>query len=172
MACWHLWSWYRRSRFCGACGHPMQADEAERAVRCPACGQVSYPIIAPAVIVAITKGDRILLVKNRRSAYKHYALVSGYVEVGETLEHAVRREVLEEVGLHLGALRYLGDQPWGVSGSQMFAFHAEAIGDEPIVMQESELSSAKWFTRAELTPREHVVSIAMALIERFRTQTL
>ena len=93
------------------------------------------------------------------------------MEVGETLEHAVRREVMEEVGLRLGALRYLGDQPWGVSGSQMFAFQAEAL-DGGIRLQESELSEARWFRRDELEPQGRTVSIALELIERFRTGTL
>ena len=91
--------------------------------------------------------------------------------MGETLEHAVRREVMEEVGLRLGPLRYLGDQPWGVSGSQMFAFQAEAL-DGDIRLQESELSEAGWFRRDELEPHGHTVSIALELIERFRTGAL
>ena len=127
MSCWHLWAWYGRNRFCGRCAHPLVPDAAERALRCEGCGLVVYPAIAPAVIVAITRGDSILLARSVRSTFRHYSLISGYVEVGETLEHAVRREVMEEVGLRLGALRYLGDQPWGVSGSQMFAFQAEAL---------------------------------------------
>ena len=171
VSCWHLWAWYERNRFCGRCAHPLVPDEAERALRCEGCGLVVYPAIAPAVIVAITRGDSILLARSARSAFRHHSLISGYVEVGETLEHAVRREVMEEVGLRLGALRYLGDQPWGVSGSQMFAFQAEAL-DGDIRLQESELCEAGWFRRDELEPRGRTVSIALELIERFRTGTL
>ena len=123
------------------------------------------------MIVAITRGDSILLARSVRSTFRHHSLISGYVEVGETLEHAVRREVMEEVGLRLGPLRYLGDQPWGVSGSQMFAFQAEAL-DGDIRLQESELSEAGWFRRDELEPHGHTVSIALELIERFRTGAL
>lgn len=171
VSCWHLWAWYGRNRFCGRCAHPLVPDGTERALRCERCGLVVYPTIAPAVIVAITRGDSILLARSVRSTFRHHSLISGYVEVGETLEHAVRREVMEEVGLRLGALRYLGDQPWGVSGSQMFAFQAEAM-DGDIRLQESELSEARWFHRDELEPQGHTVSIALELIERFRTGAL
>lgn len=171
VSCWHLWTWYGRNRFCGRCAYPLVPDASERALRCERCGLVIYPAIAPAVIVAITRGDSILLARSVRSTFRHHSLISGYVEVGETLEHAVRREVMEEVGLRLGPLRYLGDQPWGVSGSQMFAFQAEAL-DGDIRLQESELSEAGWFRRDELEPQGHTVSIALELIERFRTGTL
>lgn len=169
---WHLWSWYRNNRFCGRCGHTNEPDGKERALRCPACGKMLFPIICPAIIVAITCGDKILLVRNARSTFKHYALVAGYVEVGETLEHAVHREVQEEVGVTLASLRYLGNQPWGFSGSHMFAFHATADDTQPIRIQESELTEAQWFHRDEVQPRERVVSIAAELIERFRLGTL
>ena len=129
-------------------------------------------MIAPAVIVAITSGDKILLAQNLRSKYKHHALIAGYVEVGETLEHAVHREVKEETGLDISELRYLGDQPWGISGSHMFAFHATADPNQPIHIQESELTEARWFDRSELAPRGSMISIASELIERFRLNTL
>ncbi|MDD3335587.1 MAG: NAD(+) diphosphatase [Eubacteriales bacterium] len=169
---YHLWNWYRRNRFCGVCGHGLQPCETERALRCPECGELFFPMIAPAVIVAITCGDSILLARNVRSEANHYALVAGYVEVGETIEHAVRREVWEEVGLELGAIRYIGDQPWGVSGSLMFAFHAEADCNAPITLQASEIADAKWVRREELAVTERPVSIAFELIERFRTGRL
>ena len=169
-SCLHLWRWYEANRFCGRCAAPMQPDSKERALRCPACGHLLFPVIAPAVIVAITCGDRILLAKNQR--YQHYALIAGYVEVGETLEHALRREVMEEVGLEIHDIRYLGDQPWGISGSQMFAFHAQADDTVPLRIQESELKDARWFNRGDVQPLQHKVSIAYELMERFRNGTL
>lgn len=169
-ACRHLWSWYESNRFCGKCAASLQPDSAERALRCPQCGHMLFPTIAPAVIVAITCGDRILLARNVR--YQHYALIAGYVEVGETLEHALRREVREEVGLEIHSIRYLGDQPWGVSGSHMFAFHAQADDQAPLNIQKSELADARWFDHADVQPIQHKVSIAYELMERFRKGTL
>ncbi len=169
-SCLHLCRWYESNRFCGRCASPLEPDSKERALRCLSCGNLLFPSIAPAVIVAITCGDRILLAKNQR--YQHYALIAGYVEVGETLEHALRREVMEEVGLEIHHIRYLGDQPWGVSGSQMFAFHAQADDSVPIRLQESELKDARWFDRADVQPLQHKVSIAYELMERFRNGTL
>ena len=165
-ACRHLWSWYENNRFCGKCAAALLPDSTERALRCPECGNLIFPTIAPAVIVAITCGDRILLARNVR--YQHYALIAGYVEVGETLEHALRREVREEVGLEISDIRYLGDQPWGVSGSHMFGFHATADDQAPLHIQESELADARWFERNEVQPIQHKVSIAYELMERFR----
>lgn len=169
-SCLHLWNWYQNNRFCGKCAAPLQPDQKERALRCPHCGNLLFPMIAPAVIVAITCGDRILLARNLR--YEHYALIAGYVEVGETLEHALRREVKEEVGLEIHHIRYLGDQPWGVSGSHMFAFHAQADDQTPIRIQQSELKDARWFNREDVKPLPHKMSIAYELIERFRNGTL
>ena len=166
----HLWRWYENNRYCGRCAAKLLPDEHERALRCPECGNILFPTIAPAVIVAITCGDRILLARNVR--YEHYALIAGYVEVGETLEHALRREVLEEVGLSIHDIRYLGDQPWGSSGSQMFAFHAHADDAAPIVLQKSELKDARWFDRNEVPLIPHKVSIAYEMMQRFREGTL
>lgn len=171
-ACVHLWNWYQSNRFCGRCGHALSPDAKERALRCPECGKLLFPTIAPAVIVAITCADRILLARNARSTFTHYALIAGYVEVGETLEHAVRREVMEEVGLKLDTLQYLGDQPWGVSGSHMFAFHATADDHQEICLQKEELTDARWFGRSELSPTPNTISVAFELIERFRLGTL
>lgn len=100
-------------------------------------------MIAPAIIVALTCGDAILLAKSANSPWKHYGLVAGYVEVGETLEQAVRREVMEEVGLPVPHLRYVGSQPWGVSGSLMCAFQGETDSSLPLKIQRSELADAQ-----------------------------
>jgi len=165
-SCRHLYSWYQNNRFCGKCGAKLEPEQNERALRCTSCGNLLFPVIAPAVIVAVTCKDRILLARNVR--YQHYALIAGYVEVGETLEHALRREVMEEVGLPIDNVRYLGDQPWGVSGSHMFAFHASADDTLPLHIQKSELADARWFDRSEVQPLPHKLSIAYELIERFR----
>ena len=152
----------------GHSGGKMVHDKAERALRCPICGQVNYPMIAPAIIVALTCGDSILLAKNASSPWKHYGLVAGYVEAGETLEQAVRRDVMEEVGLPVRNLRYIGSQPWGVSGSLMCAFQGETDSSLPLKIQRSELADAKWVSRNQLSAPERTVSVALEIIERFR----
>lgn len=164
---WHLWSWYRRHRFCGCCGGKMQPSKKERALLCSACGQPVYPTIAPAVIIAITSGDYLLQVSTTYGEKGRFSLVAGYVEAGETLESAVRREAMEEVGLSLERLEYLGNQPWGFSGALMFAFRAEADRHAPLTLQESEIAAARWIHRDELPPGDNPVSVSYSLIQKF-----
>ena len=103
-----LWHWYDSHVFCGHCGCPMVHSEKERMLQCPECGQTEYPKISPAVIVAVTDGDRLLMSRYRVShnPYRSYALIAGFVEIGETFEDTVRREVMEEVGLKVKNIRY------------------------------------------------------------------
>ena len=110
---YHLSLWYQDNQFCGRCGGETQPDDRERMLRCPRCGNLIYPKIAPAVIVAVTDGDRILMTRYQGRAYKGYALSAGFTEIGETAEDTVRREVMEEVGLQIKNIRYYGSQPWG-----------------------------------------------------------
>lgn len=165
---YHLATWYRKHRFCGVCGGTTRSASSERALVCEHCGDVQYPTISPAVIVAITDGDRLLLARNIRAVFRHYTLIAGYVEVGETLEQTVRREILEEVGLRVKDIHYLGSQPWGQSQSMMIGFHATLDGLPEVVLQESELSEAHWFRADELPEHAGPVSIAYEMISRFR----
>jgi len=167
-AAYHLAVWYHQHRFCGACGHTLHPAPVERALTCGHCGLTIYPSILPAVIVAIVDGDRMLLARNAHSVWHHYSLIAGYMEVGETAEQAVRREVLEEVGLHVKNIRYTASQPWGFSQSLMLGFIAELDGAAEITLQESELSEAYWFSRDELPANDSTASIAFELMERFR----
>ncbi len=155
-----LHRWKESRRFCGRCGHETEDSLTERAVVCPACGQVEYPKISPAVIIAITDGDRMILTRYRPSpdhAYRGYALVAGFVEIGETFEDTVRREIMEEVGLRVRNIRYYKSQPWAFSDTEMVGFFAELDGDDTIRVQEDELSEANWFTRDEI-PDETVMN--------------
>ena len=166
---YHLAVWYREHRFCGACGGPLRMAPEERALACERCGLTIFPAISPAVIVAVTDGPRLLLARNARSTWKHYSLIAGYVEAGETAEQTVLREVLEEVGLRVKNVRYIASQAWGFSQSLMLGFSAELDGPAEITLQESELSEARWFTRGEVPQMDSGASIAAELIGRFQT---
>lgn len=167
-AAYHLMVWYREHRFCGVCGGPLHPAPYERALTCERCEHTTYPSIMPAIIVAITNGNRLLLARNAHSAWNHYSLIAGYMEVGETAEQAVQREVLEEVGLYIKNIRYIASQPWGLSQSLMLGFAAELDGSDEITLQESELSEAHWFARGEMPGNPSTASIAFMLMECFQ----
>ena len=165
----HIRNWRENVRFCGCCGAPTRASETERAFVCTKCGYTAYPQVAPAVIVAIINKERILLVRNlRRPKNVRLELVSGYVEVGESFEHAVHREVLEEVGLHVKNLRFYKDQPWGISGAHMIGYVAEVDGDDTVVRQEDEISEARWYSREEIPEYRNRLSVGSEMISRFK----
>jgi NAD+ diphosphatase len=166
---YHIRNWKDVSKFCGRCGNQMQESLSERAFVCPNCGHITYPQISPAVIVAVTNGDKILLVKNlNRPKNVRLELVSGFVEVGESFEHAVHREVLEEVGLKVKNIRLYKDQPWGISGAHMIGFVAEVDGDDTVIKQEDEISEAKWFKREDVPEYRNRLSVGSEMILRFR----
>lgn len=163
----HLRNWYLQNRFCGTCGTRTQLKSDERAVLCPACNTVVYPKISPAIIVAIVCNDKILLARNSNFAGGWYSLVAGFVDVGETLEETVQREVKEEVGLDVWNIRYYKSQPWELSGSMMIGFIAEADENQPICIDEKEITAAAWFTRENLPNHPLNISIAGEMIEAF-----
>lgn len=146
----HLYSWYRTHVFCGACGKRFIHSKSERALSCAGCGHVVYPQIAPVVIVGITNGDKILATKYAEGSYKKYALVGGFVEIGEDFEDAVRREVMEEVGLKVKNIRYYKSQPWAFTGGLLAGFFADVDGDSAITMDCCELAEARWAQRNEI----------------------
>lgn len=163
-----LHRWYGANRFCGRCGRPMADSETERARVCPACGLTVYPKICPAVIVAVSDGDRLLLTKYQGRAFKRYALVAGFNEIGESIEDTVRREVLEETGLRVKGLRFYKSQPWVFTDSLLMGFFCELDGDNRIRLQETELSEAGWYPRAEIPGDYSPISLTGEMIERFR----
>lgn len=168
MVALHLSAWYAKHRYCGVCGGSPVPAETERALVCPQCGLVQYPTISPAVIVAITDGGRLLLARNAHGVFRHFSLIAGYVEAGETLEQTVRREIMEEVGLRVKDVRYISSQPWGLSQSLMIGFHAQLDGSPAITLQTSELAEAEWFRADELPEHAGPASIAYELIDLFR----
>ena len=167
MTGWHLYNWYRVNRFCGCCGSPTEHDRVERMLRCPQCGNMIFPRISPAVIVAVTNGERLLLSKYAGRAYTRYALLAGYAEIGETIEQTVHREVMEEVGLKVKNLRYYKSQPWGVDGNVLMGFFCDVDGNDTIHIDETELSMAGWYERNALPARDDGISLTREMIRVF-----
>lgn len=165
----HLGQWYLANRFCGFCGGATARKADERAVECPGCGQIVYPRISPAVITGVTDGDRILLTRYaNRPGSRLSALIAGFMEVGETFEDTVRREVREEVGLEVGNIRYYKSQPWGFSGSVLAGFYADLLGSAELILDRMELQEARWFPRKDLPSDIDTFSLTAEMIETFR----
>jgi len=158
--------WGRTQRFCGRCGVPLKARETERAKECPQCGLLHFPRLAPAVIVLVERGNQLLMARSRHFAPGVYSVLAGFVEPGETLEEAVEREVLEEVGIRIKDIRYFGSQPWPFPHSLMIGFTARYAGGE-IRINDQELEDAGWFTADCLPGQPGKISIARQLIEWF-----
>lgn len=163
----HLKEWYRKHRFCGCCAHETVHDDKERMLYCPNCGNMIFPVICPAVIIALTDGDRLLLSKYAGRSYSRYALLAGYTEIGETLEQTVEREVMEEVGLKVKNIRYYKSQPWGVDGSVLMGFYCDLEGDDTIHLDETELSLAKWYNRKSLPAHDDGITLTREMIRIF-----
>jgi NAD+ diphosphatase len=158
--------WERNHRFCGNCGLETEDKKDERAKVCPGCGQINYPRLSPAVIVAVVREDRLLLAHSRRFPGKFYSVLAGFVEPGETLEECVRREVGEEVGIEVKNIRYFGSQPWPFPDSLMIAFTAEYSKGE-IIADPAEIAEAGWFSADNLPLVPPKISIARQLIDWF-----
>lgn len=167
MVGFHLKNWYTQNRFCGKCGTKTQQKSDERALECNNCNTVIYPRISPAVIAAIVCNDKILLARGVNWPEDWYSCVAGYVDVGESLEEALIREVKEEVGIDIKNIRYYKSQPWPLSGSMMIGFVAEADDTQPIVIDGKEIADARWFSRSELPKYSSRISIAGDMIEKF-----
>ena len=156
----------RRGATGGRCGSRTVDRTQERAKECPDCGLISYPSISPAIIVAVRKGNRILLAHSTRHRSGWYSVLAGFVEPGETLEACVRREVKEEVGLEVKNIRYFGSQPWPFPNSLMVGFTAE-YGGGKIVLDDDEILAARWFAANNLPPIPGKYTIARHLIDHF-----
>lgn len=167
MTAWHLYVWYRNNRFCGCCGSKTVHDNVERMMRCPQCGNMIFPKISPAVIVAVTDGDRLLLSKYAGRSYTRYALIAGYTEIGETMEQTVQREVMEEVGLRVKNIRYYKSQPWGVDGNVLMGFYCDLDGDDTIHLDRNELALAEWHDRHALPAHDDGISLTREMVRVF-----
>jgi NAD+ diphosphatase len=144
-----LLSWHRRHRFCANCGQPTQPRDAGHERECPACGAHHFPRTDPVVIVRVTDGARLLLGRKSEWPERRYSVLAGYVEPGEALEDAVRREIQEEAGVEVLAATYLASQPWPFPSSLMLGFHATARAAEPRP-RDVELADVRWFEPDEV----------------------
>lgn len=165
---WQLNRWYETRRFCGRCGNPMVHDQKERMMRCPACGQMEFPKICPAVIIGVINGSKILMSKYAGREFKKYALLAGFTEIGETVEETVHREVMEEVGLKVKNIRYYKSQPWSMSDTLLMGFFCELDGDGEITLDEEELSLAEWVERKDMQVEDEDCSLTNAMMMAFK----
>lgn len=167
MTAWHLYIWYRDNCFCGRCGHRTVHDGKLRMLSCPDCGNMIFPKICPAIIVGVTNGDHILLTKYSNRAHKNYALIAGFIEIGETAEETVRREVFEEAGVHVKNIRYWNTQPWGIDSDLLLGYFADLDGSAEITLDREELSLAGWYHRDEMDIPADDVSLTNDMIRAF-----
>lgn len=159
--------WAHSHRFCGCCGTPTVSHaKGERARICPSCAFSSYPRINPCVIVAVTRGEEILLARAQRFNRPMFSTLAGFIEAGETAEETLLREVQEEVGVVVRNPRYFGSQSWPFPGNLMLGFHAEYESGD-IVLQEEEIAEAGFYHFSDLPPIPPAGSIAHALIQNF-----
>jgi NAD+ diphosphatase len=142
-------TWHRSHAFCGSCGAQTRIEQGGWQRSCSACDRSHFPRTDPVVIMLITYGNSVLLGRSAHFPEGMYSLLAGFVEPGETLEAAVRREVLEESGVHVGDVSYIGGQPWPFPGSLMLGFAGEAQTQD-IILDEDELEDALWMSREEV----------------------
>lgn len=167
---YQLYNWYRGHKYCGRCGKLMVRDEKERMLRCSSCNNMEFPKICPAVIVGVTDGNRILMSKYAGRAYKKYALLAGFTEIGETVEGTVAREVMEEVGLKVKNIRYYKSQPWAFSDTLLMGFYCDLDGDDQITIDKNELALAQWFEREDIPDVMSEESLTNEMILKFKNR--
>ena len=141
--------WHARHRFCSQCGAPSVMASAGWKRECAACKAQHFPRTDPVVIMLVIHGDHCLLGRQARFAPGMYSALAGFLEPGETIEEAVRREVMEEAGVRIGRVTYMASQPWPFPTTLMIGCIAEALTEE-VIVDYAELEDARWFTRAEV----------------------
>ena len=165
-----LEDWYKSHRFCGACGAPTKDHANQRAVCCTSCSNHYFPRINPCAIMLVVDGDRILLARSSRFKSNFYSCLAGFIEVGETAEQTVAREVREEVGIEIENVRYLKSQSWPFPSQLMLAFIVDYKSGE-IVIEPEEIAEANWYhVNALQTVPSAAVSVAGELIQHYVNQ--
>ena len=143
-----LLHWQQRNRFCGGCGSELKFSRGGFVARCAQCGLEHYPRTDPAIIVAVSDGERLLLGRQASWPEKRWSVLAGFLEPGESLEQTVLREVMEEAGVRISSCRYLASQPWPFPAALMLGFSAQA--EPQAVSVGAELEDARWFSAAQL----------------------
>lgn len=172
----HLNHWYQTHLYCGRCATKNEHSKTERALICPSCGLIQYPKISPVVIVGIVDKDpegdplkdKLLLARNAGGPYQRYGLIAGFVEIGETLEQAAGREVMEEVCIEIKNLHYYKSQPWALSQSILTGFFAEVDGSSEVKVDGVEIAEATWFSRSDIPNDDSSLSLTWEMILAFK----
>lgn len=165
----HVARWRNNNKYCGKCGNIMKKSSEERAYTCDECGHTVYPTISPAMIVGIVDGDKLLITRAVGADPSRPALVSGYCEVGETIEATIKREVKEEVGLEVSDITYFASQPWSFSSSLLVGYFAKLKGSGKVSLNDGELEEAVWQSRQEIKPFEIGVALTSDMIKFFKS---
>jgi NAD+ diphosphatase len=163
--------WARTHRFCGRCATPTDVSIGERGMKCPACGLVAYPRVAPAMITLVTRGEagpdqEVLLARGVNFRAPMFSCLAGFVEPGEDLEGAVVREIFEEVGVTVDNVRYVASQPWPFPHSLMVGFRADYVSGD-LALDITEIAEANWYRRDDMPPIPPGISIARKLIDQW-----
>jgi len=165
-----LLHWRKTHQFCGCCGERLQRHQTETAMHCAQCGVMYYPRINPVVITLIHRDDSILLARRNDPNFNHFwSIVAGFVEAGESLVNAVRREIREEVGIEVKNITHVSSQQWPFPNNLMIGYRAEYASGE-ITPDGEEIAEARWFTYDNLPRIPGKVSIARKLIDAFFSQ--
>jgi NAD+ diphosphatase len=163
-------SWYRTHRYCGVCGNKTSQHEDQRALFCDNCGEQYFPRINPCAIMLVTRGSEVLLARSARFRSGFFSCLAGFIEVGETAEDTVRREVMEEVGVEVENIRYIKSQSWPFPSQLMLGFHADYKSGE-IVPEPGEIEEAAFYDVNDLpTVPSAEISVAGELIQIYADQ--
>jgi NAD+ diphosphatase len=162
----HLIHWNDKTHFCGRCGSEYRWHERERAKQCPSCGNVEFPRISPAIIIAVKKDGKLLLAHNRNFPEGRYSLLAGFMEMGETIEETAAREVKEEAGIEIENIRYLASQCWPFPDSLMLGMTADYKSGE-LVPDGIEIEHADWYVPDNFPSIPGHGTIARKIIDKY-----
>ncbi|MBP2634054.1 MAG: pyrophosphohydrolase containing a Zn-finger, nucleic-acid-binding [Firmicutes bacterium] len=170
---WQLNRWYADHKFCSRCQTPLKKSDKERMLYCDSCNLQIHPKISPAIIVGVYDKNRLLLTKYAGREHVRHALIAGFVEIGESLEQTVHREVLEEAGLKVKNLKFYKSQPWPFTDTLLAGFFAELDGDDAITLETDELALGVWVERENIPLEDELqMSLTSEMIAAFKKNTM